>query len=912
MADLRERLQSGLADRYRVEREIGRGGMATVFLATDVKHGREVALKVLHPELTQTLGSERFLREIQIAARLSHPHILTLHDSGDAGGCLFYAMPYVQGESLRDRLDRERQLPVEDALRIIDEVSEALGYAHQQGVVHRDIKPENILLSDGHAFVADFGIARAIETVGGERLTATGLAIGTPAYMSPEQAMDGGRLDSRSDIYSLGCVLYELLAGGPPFTGPSAQAIMARHAVDPVPRLRTVRSTVPAEVEFAIEKALAKVPADRFATAAAFASALRNGPARRPTSRRAIGVGIAALGIALVAAVAGRKVGRSRGPPVIASAGVIAVLPFTPSATDTALSRLGRDLVFTLAANLNGAGEIRAVDPQTVLAQTDAGNATHSQAQALRLGQHLGAGSVVRGTLVRVGSQVRWDLALISSDSGTPLAQVSTVAPPDSIRALTDSASRTLLRQIWVHGTPPSPSLDAALKTRSLPALKSFLAGENDIVENHWDEAAKAYTEAVAADPTFWLAYWRLWYASVWPGADVDSGLVSVARAHRNELPDRERLLIESCTCVAESLNVAIGLAKQVTERFPDDWFGWMFYADYLTHQGPVLGYTAADARAALGRAVALNPKLVPGWEHLGTMSMGKDSVVSDRALEALNALGWTTEHSLQTGFDFGLLLRLAGRLQGSHGVADRPLLDTVARAIAASDSEGAYLWGANDLQYYGFPGAQVELDRLLLSRGIAKRFVPVYLRSLTRGWAARGAWDSALVATDRVAAAAPGEPAILDQYRWRVFAAWLGAVGPNVPLAARTAATEAVEGLPAGEQAAGDRLTLAWLDGVLASVRHDRRALEAARTAVHQSHSTGAVYVERSLAALSIRLDGAGRVAADSLVAADASGQWNTLNNMTLTLVLAINRLTAADELLAAGDTARAARLLL
>jgi serine/threonine-protein kinase len=248
--------------------------MATVYLAQDRKHHRPVAIKVLKPELAATLGTERFLREIETAARLNHPHILALHDSGKAGDFLFYVMPYVEGDSLRGRLEREKQLPLADALEITREVADALSYAHSHDVVHRDIKPENILFQAGHAVVSDFGIARAIKTAGGDQLTGTRVRIGTPGYMSPEQSEPDALVDGRSDIYSLGCVLYEMLAGDPPFLGKSAQTILARQLLEPVPPLRTVRDTVPDEVERAVLRALAKAPADRFTTAAQFAEAL--------------------------------------------------------------------------------------------------------------------------------------------------------------------------------------------------------------------------------------------------------------------------------------------------------------------------------------------------------------------------------------------------------------------------------------------------------------------------------------------------------------------------------------------------------------------------------------------------------------------------------------------------------------
>ena len=274
MTDVLGRLTAALKDRYAIERELGSGGMATVYLAEDLKHHRNVAIKVLRPELAAALGPERFLREIEIAARLNHPHILPLFDSGEADGFLFYVMPYAEGESLRDRLIREKQLPVDDALQISREVADALGFAHSRDVVHRDIKPENILLEAGHAVVADFGIARAISVAGGERLTETGILLGTPHYMSPEQGAGSREVDGRSDVYSLGCVLYEMLAGQPPFTGPTVESVVHQHLTVEAPSVINLRPAVPAEIAGTLARALAKTPADRFSAAAQFADAL--------------------------------------------------------------------------------------------------------------------------------------------------------------------------------------------------------------------------------------------------------------------------------------------------------------------------------------------------------------------------------------------------------------------------------------------------------------------------------------------------------------------------------------------------------------------------------------------------------------------------------------------------------------
>ena len=275
MSDQLGRITIALSDRYRIERELGAGGMATVYLAEDLKHNRMVAVKVLKPELAVAIGADRFLAEIKTTANLQHPHILSLHDSGEINGTVFYVMPYVDGESLRDRLDREKQLPVDDALRIAGEVADALQYAHERGVIHRDIKPENILLQRGHAVVADFGIALAASKTGGARMTETGMSLGTPTYMSPEQAMGSREVDARTDIYSLGCVLYEMLAGEPPFVGPTAQSIVARVITEKPKSLTAQRHTVPPHIDDAVQRALEKLAADRFASAAIFADALR-------------------------------------------------------------------------------------------------------------------------------------------------------------------------------------------------------------------------------------------------------------------------------------------------------------------------------------------------------------------------------------------------------------------------------------------------------------------------------------------------------------------------------------------------------------------------------------------------------------------------------------------------------------
>ena len=300
-----DRLRSALADRYSIERELGSGGMATVYLARDLKHDREVALKVLRADLSAVIGTERFLAEVRIAAKLDHPHILTLIDSGSSDGILYYVLPYVRGESLKAKLDREKQLGVEDALLITTQVASALDYAHAQGVVHRDIKPENILLHQGEAVLADFGIALAVKEASNNRLTETGLSLGTPQYMSPEQATGDRSLDRRSDVYSLGAVFYEMIAGEPPVTGATAQAMIAKLLTEKPVKLRVVRETIPLAMERATEKALAKVPADRFSSAGDFARALTAAVPEQATTFNRLQFMWTAVAIAVIALMGG-------------------------------------------------------------------------------------------------------------------------------------------------------------------------------------------------------------------------------------------------------------------------------------------------------------------------------------------------------------------------------------------------------------------------------------------------------------------------------------------------------------------------------------------------------------------------------------------------------------------------------
>jgi serine/threonine-protein kinase len=453
LSELFNALRKALADRYALERELGRGGMATVFLAEDLKHRRKVAIKVLHAEIAAAIGPDRFLREIEIAARLQHPHILPLYDSGAAGSYLFYVMPFVEGESLRDRLNREKQLSQEDVVKITSEVASALGYANSRDIVHRDIKPENIMLSGGSAVVADFGIARAASAAEQQQLTQTGTVIGTPAYMSPEQGT-GSDVDGRSDQYSLACVVYEMLVGQPPFTGPNVQAIIARHSMATVSPPSIVRVSIPETMELALLRALEKVPADRFPTVIMFAEAL-GAPStvtaamrRRSTlqgqsigatsvsggvprwTRRLLTWGLPTLTVlAVVWFTRGLWLGRRAAAEVGApEARRIAVLYLEDRSADKSLGYLADGLTEALIHELSAVPTLQVISRNGVAPYRHGTVGTDSIARALRVG------TIVDGTLAQSGDSLQLSVAMVDAASGDEIeATTLTVSRADPL-----------------------------------------------------------------------------------------------------------------------------------------------------------------------------------------------------------------------------------------------------------------------------------------------------------------------------------------------------------------------------------------------------------------------------------------------------------------------------------------------
>ncbi len=518
-----------------LQRELGRGGMAVVYLAHDLRHDRPVALKVLHPDVAAELGPERFLREIQLTARLQHPHILPIHDSGEAAGRLWYAMPYFEGESLRDRLIREPQLPVEDVLHIARNVLAALGQAHKHGILHRDIKPENILLESGEAVLADFGIAAVTDPGGAERLTRTGVAIGTPLYMSPEQAAGARALDARSDLYAVGCVLYEMLAGHAPFLGTTPQEVIGRHMMDPVPPLRSARSGVPAWLEGAITKALAKAPADRWGSAQQFADALRERPAAAARPRWQLALG--AAGIVAVALAAGLLVRRPREAPT-AAIPRLAVLPFE-NLGDSADAYFADGVADAVRGKLTALPGVEVIARASSMAYRQTSKAPEVVARELGV-RYLLTGTV-RWAKGGAASRVQVSPELVEiREAGAPAStwqQPFDAALTDVFEVQADIAGRvaqalrlaldsTGRRQLAERPTANMAAYDAYLKGED--AAQAFAAWDPPTLRR----ATAFYEQAVALDSSFGLAWARSAqaYANLYGASSTIPGLAEAAR----------------------------------------------------------------------------------------------------------------------------------------------------------------------------------------------------------------------------------------------------------------------------------------------------------------------------------------------------------------------------------------------
>jgi eukaryotic-like serine/threonine-protein kinase len=630
MNDLRDRVQATLGPAYRIERELGGGGMSRVFVAEETGLGRQVVVKVLPPELAAGINAERFHREIQLAASLQHPHIVPLLAAGGAGDVFYYTMPFVEGESLRTRLAREKRLSLRDTVRALREVAGALAYAHARGVVHRDIKPDNVLISDHHALVTDFGVAKALSRSGGDAaLTSLGMVLGTPAYMAPEQAAGDPNVDSRADIYALGAMGYEMLAGRPPFVDLAPHRMLAAHVIDRVTPVAEHRPDAPPHLADLVMRCLDKDPARRPQTAGEVRDALETaaGPVEmRVAPRRPRGAVFAALGVGVVAGAAWLAL-HAR-PSTALDSDRIAVAPFDVLDPQLALWREG--LVDVLSRSLDGAGPLRTVSP-TVVVRRWSGRADAVSARAL--GRETGAHTVVFGGLVGAGADsVRLSATVLDVESGATLAEIELRDRSARMDRVADSLAVRVLREVGrtrpiglVRGTP--------LGSASVPAVKAFLQGEQFLRRSQWDSAIVYDQHAIALDSGFALAWSHAGLAAGWAhsGSDTLSLKYKIRAGSLNHgLAPRESLIVQS-----ESLGaVVLGGAEQIggrifpyarrmlatltyaVRRYPTDPELWYMLGDAAFHAGPYAGFERRQSLDAFDRSIALDSAFTPSYVH--------------------------------------------------------------------------------------------------------------------------------------------------------------------------------------------------------------------------------------------------------------------------------------------------------
>ena len=639
--DLLHKLSADLAGRYQVERELRGGGMARVFVAQDRRYDRVVAIKVLRPELAAAIGP-RFLQEIDFAARLTHPHILPLYDSGEAGGSLFYVMPFVPEESLRERLHREHQLPVPDAVRIAREVADALMYAHARGIVHRDIKPGNILLAGDHAIVADFGIARAMSAVGVEAISSTGLAIGTPAYMSPEQCSgDSQTLDGRSDIYSLGCVLYEMLAGTPPFSAATAQSMAARHHLDPVPSLRTVRAAVPEHIEAAVSRALAKVPADRFPTAAAFEAALARPAEVQPhaappdRSRRRRWPVLAAAGLALAGALAVWRLA-PRAPPALDAHRVV-VFPLNADFAGQDGAPSGEDVTAAMLAALNSTGVLKGINGWRLLSKEQRTAPPASPELTRELALRANAGFYIDGRIL-AGDSLRVLIELHDLRGDSTTLRTATLPRSGDAWSIGVTVARDLLPLLLGIGVPVDLG---ALGSPGPTATAAYLLGDRAYRLGHFAEASTYFGRAVDSDSTFVMAAVMGAQAAGWVRQDERAiELLRAGLAHRGTLAPRYIDYLTGLSAFWRGLpDSALIHFRNATDRDPVWPEAWAEIGEVYSHWLP--NEPAADSLQAdaFRRAQAVDPTFVPALYHLVEIALRGGRVAeAERYLDAMSA----------------------------------------------------------------------------------------------------------------------------------------------------------------------------------------------------------------------------------------------------------------------------------
>ena len=621
------------AGRYTIERELGRGGAAIVYLAHDNRQDRQVAIKVLHRELGQAIGAQRFLREIKHSSALHHPHLLAIHESGEADGFLYYVMPYMRDGSLRARIAKEKQLPLDDALRIARQVGEALAYAHSRGIVHRDIKPDNVLFSADHACLADFGIARAVDSVAADTLTSTGLVVGTPAYMSPEQASGEKEVDARSDQYSLACLLYEMVTGLPPFIGATQQAVISQRFTQPPPSMRAHRPSVPDHVERAVKRALAVVPADRFASVHDFISALHDSSAvPEPVSvhamrRRwfAVGAAAAVVTLAVVAAKPGAEWVRGAWGVQLDTAEFV-VLPFLSEESTDQGDRVASGLYAALSSweGLSLERDIRVRD-----AVAERGGRVTSLSEAIAIARELGAGRLVWGRVAADGDGSRIYADLYDVADRTALYE-GTVRS-DSAR-FSEATLRRLANSLLTRGAVPERVDDGHGGTRSFRAWQAYLRGLSAVGHSDFGRAIRELTAATAADPDFAIAQLRLAEVASWLDLeDERTWTANAARAValRDELTPRDALRAEALLAFGRrEYGVACERYDELVQADTLDARAWFGFAACLKTDNTVVrdgaspsGWSFRRSYQAAGnafrRAFELEPRLlaVPRWD---------------------------------------------------------------------------------------------------------------------------------------------------------------------------------------------------------------------------------------------------------------------------------------------------------